>query len=341
VTLERALSIGLVDNVSGCQITKLEYPPERVEENLPLKCPPLSEEKKKFIRDAICKVVPKQYQEDYIALLQKHHEVISRHKFDLGRTETLMHEISLKNNEPVYVKQFKIPDVHRQEVEKHVAEWLKLGVIQPTRSKYNSPLFLVAKKDGGLRIVQDFRALNNQTLVDKYSMLDVTECIAEIGKSGSGIFTTIDLTAGFWQMILHPKSRPYTAFTVPGQGQFQWVTSPMGILGCPASFQRLMETIVKGIPNVLVYIDDLLLHSHTHAEHIRLLDQLLGRLRLHGMKINLEKCVFASPQVAYLGFLLTPEGVKPGTDKLRAVRDAQPPATVHQVRQFLGLCNFF
>jgi hypothetical protein len=71
----------------------------------------------------------------------------------------------------------------------------------------------------------------------KYSMLDVTECIAEVGRSGSGLFTTIDLTAGFWQMLLHPKSRPYTAFTVPGQGQFQWITSPMGLLGCPASFQ--------------------------------------------------------------------------------------------------------
>jgi len=151
-------------------------------------------------------------------------------------------------------------------------EWLKLGVIQPARSRYNSPIFAVMKKDGGVRLVQDFHALNNQSYTDKYSMKDVSECIGEIGRSGSTIFSTIDLTAGFWQMILHPRARPYTAFTVPGMGQFQWVTSPMGLLGCPASFQRLMETVVNGLANVIVYIDDLLIHSATHQEHITALD---------------------------------------------------------------------
>ena len=149
----------------------------------------------------------------------------------------------------VYVKQFKIPDAHRQEVEKHVLEWLKLGVIQPARSRYNSPIFAVMKKDGNVRLVQDFRALNNQSYTDKYSMKDVSECIGKIGQSGSTIFSTIDLTAGFWQMILHPRARPYTAFTVPGMGQFQWVTSPMGLLGCPASFQRLMDCLLYTSPS--------------------------------------------------------------------------------------------
>jgi len=80
-------------------------------------------------------------------------------------------------------------------------------------------------------------------------MKDVSECIGEICRSGSTIFSTIDLMAGFWQMILHPRARPYTAFTVPGMGQFQWVTSPMGRLGCPTSFQRLMETVVNSLAN--------------------------------------------------------------------------------------------
>ncbi len=99
-------------------------------------------------------------------------------------------------------------------------------------------------------------------------------------------------------MILHPRARPYTAFTVPGMGQFQWVTSPMGLLGCPASFQRLMETVVNGLANVIVYIDDLLVHSATHAEHIAALDQVLQRLVQHNIKINLQKCFFGSKEVS-------------------------------------------
>ena len=114
----------------------------------------------------------------------------------------------------------------------------------------------------------------------------------------------IVLTAGFWIIILHPKARPYTAFTVPGMGQFQWVTSPMGLLGCPASFQRLMETVVNGISNVIVYIDDLLVHSATHEEHLATLDKVLKRLVQHNIKLNLQKCVFGSKEVSYLGFRL-------------------------------------
>ncbi len=152
------------------------------------------------------------------------------------------------------------------------------------------------KKDGGVRLVQDFRALNNQSYTGKYSMKDISECIGKIGRSGSTIFSTIILTAGFWQMILHPRARPYTAIMVPDMGQFQWVTSPMGLLGCPASFQRLMETVINGLANVIVYIDDLLVHSATHPEHITALDRVLQRLVQHHIKINLQKCFFGSKE---------------------------------------------
>jgi len=189
--------------------------------------------------------VPEQYQQQCLKLLLQNHEAVSQDKFNLGRTDTLMHEIALKTEEPIYIKQFRIPDAHQKEVERHVLKWLKLGVIQPAHSRYNSPIFAVIKKDGTIRLVQDFRALNNESYTDKYIMKDVSKCIGKIGRPVSTIFSTIDLTAGFWQMILHLRARPYTAFTVPGMGQFQWVTSPMSLLGCPASFQRLMETVVN------------------------------------------------------------------------------------------------
>ncbi len=99
-------------------------------------------------------------------------------------------------------------------------------------------------------------------------------------------------------MILHPRARPYTAFTVPGMGQFQWVTSPMGLLGCPDSFQRLMQTVVNGISNAIIYIDDLLVHTATHEEHLAMLGQVLKRLVQHKIKINLQKCVFGSKEVS-------------------------------------------
>ena len=346
VDISRNEELGFTENLDDCPLKEIN--PKFVasvassEEARRRLSQPLTPEKEAYIRKAAnLEHVPEHLRKAYMNLILKHHTAVSQNKMDLGRTETLLHDIELRDQEPVYVKQFKIPDAHRQEVEQNVAEWLKLGVVQPCRSKFNSPLFCVMKKNGSLRLVQDFPALNAKSLEDKYSLKDVQECIDEIGQSGSTLFTTIDLTAGFWQMILHPKARQYTAFTVPGKGQFQWVTTPMGLLGAPASFQRLMEKVVEDIQNTQVYIDDLLCHSAEHPEHLDLLDQVLARLSRHGIKMNLNKCVFGSPQVTYLGFELTPEGIRPGKDKLACVAKTLPPTSTREVRQWLGLCNFF
>jgi hypothetical protein len=105
----------------------------------------------------------------------------------------------------------------------------------------------------------------------------------------------------------------------------------MGLLGCPASFQGLMETVVHNISNVIVYIDNLLLHSASHDEHLATLSEVLQRLVTHNIKINLQKCVFGSKEVSYFGFHLTEEGIKPGIDKLKSVKNAPPPSNVHEV----------
>ncbi len=162
-----------------------------------------------------------EYKEKYRALLAKHRKIFSLSKSNLGYCNTVLHKLFMKMEEPVYVKQFKIAEAHQNYLQDQVQEWLKLGIIQPSNSRYNSLVFLVQKKDGTHRIVQDFRSLNANTYVDKYSMKDVQECISGIGRAGSTIFTTLDLTSGFWQMALNPLSWLYTALTVPGMGQFE------------------------------------------------------------------------------------------------------------------------
>jgi len=110
-------------------------------------------------------------------------------------------------------------------------------------------------------------------------MKEITECISNISRANSNIFSTLDLTSGFWQMKLDEKYQPLTAFTIPGKGQFYWVTSPMGLLGYPASFQRLMEGVLRNLQNMIFYIDDLLIHSDTHEWHLQTLEQVLQRLQ--------------------------------------------------------------
>jgi len=126
-------------------------------------------------------------------------------------------------------------------------------------------------------------------------------------------------------MALDPKSRPYTAFTVPGMGQFEGKVVSMGLASAPSAFQRLVELVVKGIDNIVVYIDDLIIHSQTHKQHLESLDKVFTRLTAHNLCVNLKKCVFGSSETSYLGFRLTKNGIFPGTDKLKAVKEAKPP----------------
>jgi Reverse transcriptase (RNA-dependent DNA polymerase) len=274
--------------------------------------------------------------------LVKHQAAISLDKYDLGLAKDFMHRIHLKVDQPIFRKQFNLPEAHTQFIKQSLDEWLKLGVVRQSNSSNNSPIFCVPKKQGqGLRIVQDFRQLNQHSHIDKYSMKEINECIGDIGRAYSSIFTTLDLTSGFWQMKLEPESQPLTAFTIPSRGQFHWITSPMGLLGCPASFQRLMEQVLRGLQNILIYFDDVLIHTDTHEKHLEALEQVLRRLHQHHLKIKLDKCLFGDKQVSYLGFTLTPEGIKPGEAKLKAIKKAGLPNDVKEIRSFMGLCNFF
>ena len=122
-----------------------------------------------------------------------------------------------------------------------------------------------------------------------------------------------------------------TSFSVPPLGQFMFTRSSMGLKSSPAQLQRMMELAMKGLSNVIVYFDDLLIHSKTHAEHRTHLQEVFARLRETNLKLKLIKCHFGCTNVDYLGFRLTPNGILPGADKLKCVRDALPPKNVHEI----------
>jgi hypothetical protein len=129
-----------------------------------------------------------QYKEKYLDLLVKYARAISIDKNDLGRTKHFFQRIHLKGNAPIYRKKIPIPEAHTYFIEATLEEWLKIGVVRRSKSIYNAPIFCVPKKSGqGLYIVQDFRELNNQCHIDKYSMKEINECIGEIGHANISI----------------------------------------------------------------------------------------------------------------------------------------------------------
>ena len=227
-------------------------------------------------------------------------------------------------------------------MQEYVKDLREKGVLEPSRSAFNAPIFCVPKPGGkGLRIVLDYRRLNEASVEDKYIIREVQDCIDEIGRNESVFFSSMDLTAGFWQQTLEENSREYTAFTVPGMGRLQWTRSPMGLHGSPASFARLMDVVAEGVKGVITYLDDILAHSRTFEEHLGVLRNLFARLRKYNLKLNPAKCNFICKRVPYLGFVLTPGGVLPSEDKTKCIKEFEAPQTVKGIREFTGLCNYF
>ena len=306
------------------------------------------------IREAVGEAVrikaPTEHFDGLKDLLLQYADVFSKTKYDLGHSDVIQHDVRMTNDKIVHVKQFRIPLLHVQVVQKYVDELLEQGVIEPSQSEFNSPIFCVPKKalpEGqqdptNLRVVQDFRKVNENSRDDPYVIREIKDCIDEIGLHGSKIFSTIDLTSGFWQQELRKEARKYTAFTVPGKNvKYQFARTAMGLKGASSSFAKLINYVIRDIEGVMGYIDDVMIHSSTWQEHVELLEKVLLRFRQYNLKINARKSTFGAQECEYLGFRIGEEGIRPIEEKCTAIKDTARPKTISEVRRFVGLCNYF
>ena len=308
-------------------------------------------EEQEFLSKLHCKC-PDEWRQKYLDLILRFNDVFSKDKFDLGFCDVIEHKVHMKTDDPVFVKQFRVPYEHQAVLHEFVDELLKKGAIQDSKSPYNSPVFCVPKKllpgadpkeKPPLRCVLDFRAINKHAIPQKYSMKDCRECLDDIGRGNAKIYSQIDLTSGFWQQSLAKESRPYTAFTVPGKlgAKFEWCVMPMGLQGSSSSFARLINFILRGIQGISSYIDDVLTFSDTHENQIKVLEEVFLRFRKYGLKINMAKSIFATPECQYLGFTLKQGEITTSKDKAEAIKNFPEPRTPRAVREYLGICNFF
>ena len=279
--------------------------------------------------------------QDLLRLCVEFKNIFSTSEYDLGKCKDFEHSIHMKTAEPIFTQQFRIPELHRQKIVEHVTELLKLNVLQYSLSKYSSPIFCVAKKSGGLRVVTDFRRINEHSVPHYHCGMTVDDAIDAIGRLETKFMSSLDMRACFYQIPLSKESRELTAFTVRGLGSFEYRTCPMGLLSAPAACYLMMSKVLKGITNCIVYLDDVLVVSATYEDHLTHLRQVFQRFAEFNLKLNPEKCSFFAEKLDYLGYELTTQGLRPGADKIAVVRDFKPPTTVKEIQSFIGLCQYF
>ncbi|KFM56688.1 Retrovirus-related Pol polyprotein from transposon 412, partial [Stegodyphus mimosarum] len=267
-------------------------------------------------------------------------DVFSRSSSDVGRTSLTQHRIDTGDHPPIKQHPRRLPIAKQEEVRALLKDMQESNVIEPSASPWASPIVLVRKKDGSTRFCVDYRRLNEVTKKDSYPLPRIDDILDTL--SGSKWFSTLDLKSGYWQVEIHPDDREKTAFTT-GQGLWQFKVMPFGLCNAPATFERLMETVLKGLSYeaCLIYLDDIIIVGKSFEEHLENLRKVLQKLKEANLKLSPAKCKLFRQEVTYLGHVISAEGVRTDPEKVSAVKDWRRPENVHQLRSFLGLCTYY
>jgi transposase InsO family protein len=301
------------------------------------------------IADVDLAAIPLEWRQKYLNILTKYSDIFSKNPHDIGKCTVVKQTIKLKDENVVSAQPpYRIPP-HLEHVAKtHVEELLAARVIRPSNSPFSAPLLIVAKPSATTRPADpaswrtclDYRAINANTVRDSYPLWNISDLLHRV--STSKLWSVIDCKHGFFNQLLSDDSCKFTAFSLPGIGHFEFTRSAMGLTNSPACFQRLLDYIIRGLQNTFVYLDDIILAVNTHAEMITALENVFTRFRKYHMKCELRKLQIGVADVTYLGFNLShTRGIRAGQLKTDAISRWKPPATITQVKSFMGLCSFF
>ena len=221
-----------------------------------------------------------------------------------------------------------------------VEDMLTQNVIQLSHSPWASPVVLVKKKDGSMRFCVDYRCLNSVTKRDVHPLPRIDDTLDVL--SGARYFTTLDLASGYWQVAMDPNDKEKTAF-ITHSGLFEFSVMPFGLCNAPATFQRLMETVLEGLARkqCFVYYDDILVISSTWEEHLQNLELVIERLKKAGLRLKPKKCAFARQKVTYLGHVISEAGISVDPTKIEKIQSYPIPVGLKPLRQFLGVASYY
>ncbi|KAG1129897.1 hypothetical protein G6F38_013494 [Rhizopus arrhizus] len=174
--------------------------------------------------------------------------------------------------------------------------------------------------------------------MDKYPLPRISELLDRL--QGSKYFSGIDLKSGYWQLPLDPKDAKKTAFIANGS-LYQFTCLPFGVVNGPSSFMRFMHGILRGLPRIMVYLDDIIVYSSSKEQHQQDLRNVLQRLNDYNLKISIKKCQFFQKEIKFLGFLVSGHGIRSDPSKVEVIKTWPTPSSVKQVQRFLGFCAFY
>lgn len=273
-------------------------------------------------------------------LLLEFQDVFSLSSGDLGKTALVKHTIDTGQAVPIKQAPRRLPLAKQEWARQELVSMQEQGIIEPGFGPWAAPVVLVDKKDGSQRFCVDFRRLNEVTKKDSYPLPRIDAILDALG--GSSWFSTLDLKSGYWQIEMDAADREKTAFSMDG-GLWQFKVMPFGLCNAPATFERLMEMVMSGMPKqaLLVYLDDLIVHADGFDQELSNLRDTFTRLRNAGLKLSPKKCHLFKRETSFLGHIVSAKGLATDPEKATAVVNWPQPRNTTDVRSFLGLCAYY
>ena len=278
--------------------------------------------------------------EEVAKLLHRHKDVFSLSEQDLDRTNLVTHHIDTGNARPIKQQPRRTSPSKHAEVERQVEDLLGRGIVKKSTSPWSSPVVLVTKKDGTQRFCVDYRLVNAVTVKDAYPLPRIDDSLCAL--SGAKWFSTLDLASGYWQVSMDPASSGKAAF-VTTSGLYEWTVMPFGLTSSPSTFERLMELILVGLrfETCLIYLDDTIVYGRTFREEMVRLEEIFRQFALAGLKLKPSKCVLFQKSVAYLGHIVSENGIETDPAKVERVCAWPVPENATEVRSFFGLASYY
>ena len=273
------------------------------------------------------------------SLLLRHWDVFSQDG-QYGKTHLIQHEIHLEPGPPIREKFRPLNPALEEDLKKTIIKWKNQDVIESSSSPWSFALVPVPKKNGKIRWATDYRRLNQRTIRDSIPLPLIEDNLAKLSKSQ--IFSCIDGAGAFLAIPMHPRDKEKTAFSTPF-GLYQYKRMPFGLMNAPATYTRLVQRVLEGIPPemALPYLDDTCVHSVTFEEHLIALDQVLSAHQEAGLKLEPEKCTFFTTELNYLGHTISGQGIQPTKEYTRVIREWPIPRTKTHIRAWLGKVGYY
>ncbi|XP_043865494.1 LOW QUALITY PROTEIN: uncharacterized protein LOC122757455 [Drosophila mojavensis] len=258
-----------------------------------------------------------------------------------GVTHIAEHSIRMKDDKPLKQRYYPKNPAMQKVINEQVDELLQAGAIEPSKSPHSAPIVLVKKKTGDWRMCVDYRQLNANSVPDAYPVPRILHILEKLRHAR--FISTLDLKSGYWQIPMAADSREYTAFTVPGRGLFQWRVMPFGLHSAGATFQRALDTVIGPDmePHAFAYLDDIVVIGATKEQHVANLKEVFRRLRAANLRLNRRKCSFFREKLAYLGHVISGEGICTDPAKVEAIQSLPSPSNLKELRQCLGMASWY